>query len=229
MAFVVSSTVPSWRTPSRRLCWSSALKLRSASSSFAFASGLAPGLIRSRSCPRELPPAGLGNDCGRARIGRTRTQATAAIRRDMPGRVFPNEARIATALALRGVLPICYTVARGMADRAAVRRAVARMLEASGLDELFAAAGADAPVLRAVLADLARGRAGRWYGTGARIARRRGFTAAYAVDRAAMLWSALETRRRDDLYRALGVPPSPRPTRWPRAGRRSFAPRIPAG
>jgi hypothetical protein len=94
-----------------------------------------------------------------------------------------------------------------MADRAAVRRAVARMLEASGLDELFAAAGADAPVLRAVLADLARGRAGRWYGTGARIARRRGFTAAYAVDRAAMLWSALETRRRDDLYRALGVPP----------------------
>jgi hypothetical protein len=91
-----------------------------------------------------------------------------------------------------------------MVGRVAVVRAIERMLAASGLDDLFATG--DAAVLRAVLADVARGRAGRWYGTASRLARRRGLTAAYAVDRALVLWHALEARRRDDLYRALGVP-----------------------
>ncbi len=93
-----------------------------------------------------------------------------------------------------------------MADRGAARRAAGRILEAGGLDELFADTGDDAPVIRTVLADLARGRRGRWYGMAARLARRRGFTAGYAVDRAAMLGAALEARRHEDLYRALGVP-----------------------
>src|SRR5262245_42500451 len=92
-------------------------------------------------------------------------------------------------------------------DRAAGRRAVGRILEAGGLDELFAGGGAEAPVLRAVLADLACGRRGKWYATGVRLARRRGLTVTYAVDRAVALWSALQARERDDLYRALGVPP----------------------
>jgi hypothetical protein len=92
-------------------------------------------------------------------------------------------------------------------DRAVGRRAVGRILEAGGLDDLFAGSGPDAPVLRAVLADLAGGRQGRWYATGARLARRRGLTVSYAVDRAAALWSVLQARERDDLYRALGVPP----------------------
>jgi len=94
-----------------------------------------------------------------------------------------------------------------MGGRAVVRWAVGRVLQASGVDDLFAGAGSDTAVLRAVLADLARGRGGRLYATGARLARRRGFTAAFAVDRATILWRALEARRRDDLYRALGVSP----------------------
>src|SRR4029453_14729098 len=94
-----------------------------------------------------------------------------------------------------------------MADRAAVRRALVRILAAGGLDDLFAGAGPDAPVLRAVLADLARGRGGGGDATAAPPARRRGSTGAYAVDRAATLWTALQARQQDDLYRALGVPP----------------------
>lgn len=94
-----------------------------------------------------------------------------------------------------------------MAGRAAVLRAVERLLEASGLDALFAGPGDDASVVGAVLADVARGPGGRWYGTAARLARRRGRTPAWAVDRAAVLLAALEARRRDDLYRALGAPP----------------------
>src|SRR4029453_14580789 len=92
-------------------------------------------------------------------------------------------------------------------DRGAGRRAVRRILEAGGLDDLFAGSPLDAAVLREVLADLAGGRRGKWYATGARLARRRGLAVSHAVDRAAALWSVLQARERDDLYRVLGVPP----------------------
>src|SRR5262245_21503755 len=92
-------------------------------------------------------------------------------------------------------------------DRAAGRRAVRRILRAGGLDDLFAGSPPDAAMLRDVLADLAAGRRGKWYATAARLARRRGLTASHAVDRAAALWSVLQARERDDLYRVLGVPP----------------------
>src|SRR5262245_16347543 len=92
-------------------------------------------------------------------------------------------------------------------DRMAGRRAVRRILEAGGLDDLFAGSSQDATLLREVLADLAGGRPGKWYATGARLARRRGLAVSHAVDRAAALWSVLQARERDDRYRVLGVPP----------------------
>jgi hypothetical protein len=93
------------------------------------------------------------------------------------------------------------------ADRAGVLRAIARLIEAQGLDDLFDGAGADAGVLHAILADVATGRRGRWRATLSRAARRRGLAASAITDRAAMFLAALEARRRDDLYRVLGVPP----------------------
>lgn len=85
--------------------------------------------------------------------------------------------------------------------------AVGRVLDARSLDELFDRVDGRAEIVRAVLADLAMGRAGRWHGTLARVARRRGIAPGWAAGRAAILHAALEARRRDDLYRALGVPP----------------------
>jgi hypothetical protein len=90
--------------------------------------------------------------------------------------------------------------------RAEVVWAVSRLLESRGLDDLFAGAGDRAAVVHAVLADLVRGRAGRWHGALARAARRRGVTTRRAADHVAMLQAALEARWRDDLYHALGVP-----------------------
>jgi len=84
--------------------------------------------------------------------------------------------------------------------------AVTRVLDARGLDDLFAGAGDRVAVVRTVLADLARGRAGRWHGTLARAARRRGITPRRAADHVVVLQAAFEARRRDDLYRVLGVP-----------------------
>jgi len=84
---------------------------------------------------------------------------------------------------------------------------VSALLRAQGLDDLAAGAGDTAPALHPIMLDVARGRRGRWYGTVARAARRRGLTAASVADRATMFLAALEARRRDDLYRVLGVPP----------------------
>jgi len=84
--------------------------------------------------------------------------------------------------------------------------AVGRLLEARGLDELFADAGDRVTVVQDVLADLARGRAGRWHGTLARAARRRGLASRRAADHVIVLHAALEASRRDDLYRTFGVP-----------------------
>ena len=96
---------------------------------------------------------------------------------------------------------------RGEMDRAGVLRVVSRLIQAQGLEDLFDGAGIDAPVLHAILADVAKGRGGRWRATISRAARRRGLAASSLADRAAMFLAALEARRRDDLYRVLGVPP----------------------
>jgi len=94
-----------------------------------------------------------------------------------------------------------------MLGRAAVLRAVSRLIDAPGLDELFDGSAEDAATVHAVLVDAAKGRGGRWRGTVTRAARRRGVAASFITDRAAMLLAALEARRRDDLYHLLGVPP----------------------
>lgn len=94
-----------------------------------------------------------------------------------------------------------------MAGRLAVQRAVERVLGAHGLDDLFDGPAGEAPLLREVLADLARGRAGRWYGMAVRLARRRGRPSGWVFDRAALLLAALEARVRDDCYRSLEAPP----------------------
>ncbi len=105
-----------------------------------------------------------------------------------------------------------------MPGRMDVLWAVGRVLDAGSLDELFDDVDARAAIVREVLADLAGGRRGRWYGTLARAARRRGVAPVWAVGRAAMLHAALEARGRDDLYRVLGVPPLATPevlaARW---------------
>lgn len=94
-----------------------------------------------------------------------------------------------------------------MMDRAGVLRAVSRLLQATGLEDLFAGAEQDAAALHRLLVDVASGRNGRWHSTVARAARRRGLSPASIADRAAIFLTALEARRRDDLYRLLGVPP----------------------
>jgi len=94
-----------------------------------------------------------------------------------------------------------------MMDRGGVLRAVSRLLQATGLEDLFAGADDDAPALHRLLVDVASGRSGRWHSTVARAARRRGLSPSSVADRAATFLAALEARRRDDLYRLLGVSP----------------------
>src|SRR5262249_62307081 len=94
-----------------------------------------------------------------------------------------------------------------MMDRAGVLRAVSRLLQARGLEDLFAGAEDGAPAIHRLLVDVASGRNGRWRSTLARAARRRGLPRSSVTDRAAMFLAALEARRRDALYRLLGVPP----------------------
>lgn len=91
--------------------------------------------------------------------------------------------------------------------RRAVLDGLARILDASGLEELFAGPDDEAAFLYDLLHDAARGRASSHYWEVCRTARRRGVTPEYVVDRASVLKSAINERRRTDLYRLLGVPP----------------------
>jgi len=94
-----------------------------------------------------------------------------------------------------------------MAGWTAVLRGVRRLLDASGLEDLFEGSDDEIGDLHALLADIALGPRGRRYTTVCWAARRRGVTPAYVCDRAATLLAALDARRRADLYRLLGVPP----------------------
>jgi DnaJ-like protein len=84
---------------------------------------------------------------------------------------------------------------------------LARILDAPGLEELFACPDEEATFLYDLLVDMSQGRSSTIYWEICRSARRRGLTPEYVIDRAAILISSMEERRRTDLYRILDVPP----------------------
>src|SRR5262249_58009701 len=96
-----------------------------------------------------------------------------------------------------------------MAGWTAVLRGVGRLLDASGLEDLFEGSDDEIGDLHALLADIALGPRGRRYTTVCWAARRRGVTPAYVCDRAATLLAALDARRRAGLYRLLRGCPLP--------------------
>jgi hypothetical protein len=94
-----------------------------------------------------------------------------------------------------------------MAGWTAVLEGVGRLLDASGLEDLFDGSDDEVGTLHAVLADIALGARGQRYTTVCWAARRRCVTPAYVCNRAAALLAALDARRQADLYRLLGVAP----------------------
>jgi hypothetical protein len=92
-------------------------------------------------------------------------------------------------------------------NRRAVLEGLARILDSAGLEELFAGPDDEAAFLYDLLAETARARRSTYYWEICRTARRRGVTPEYVVDRATVLLTAMEERRRTDLYRILGVAP----------------------
>src|SRR5436309_15679357 len=96
---------------------------------------------------------------------------------------------------------------RAMTSRRAALDGLGRILDAGAPEELFTGPEEEAHFLYGLLVDAARGRASSHYWEVCRMARRRGVTPEYVVDRAAVLLATIEERRRTDLYRILGVPP----------------------
>lgn len=92
-------------------------------------------------------------------------------------------------------------------NRRAALEGLQRILDAGGLEELFAGPDDDAAFLYDLLAEAARGSRSTIYWEICRTARRRGLTPEFVADRAAVLRVAMEERRRTDLYRILGAPP----------------------
>src|SRR5262249_11122424 len=92
-------------------------------------------------------------------------------------------------------------------NRRAVLDGLGRILDASGLEELFSGPDDEAAFLYDLLHDAARGRSSSHYWEVVPTARRRGGTPEYVIDRATVLSAAIGERRRTDLYRLLGVPP----------------------
>jgi len=94
-----------------------------------------------------------------------------------------------------------------MSHRRAALEGLVRILDAGAPEELFTGPEDDAIFLYDLLVDIARARGSRHYWEICRTARRRGVTPEYVSDRAVVLLSTIEERRRADLYRILGVPP----------------------
>jgi hypothetical protein len=94
-----------------------------------------------------------------------------------------------------------------MRNRRAVLDGLERILDAPGLEELFACPDEEAAFLYDLLTEASRARRSTIYWEICRTARRRGVTPEYVVDRAAVLSAAMSERRRTDLYRILDVPP----------------------
>jgi len=84
---------------------------------------------------------------------------------------------------------------------------LAKILDAPGLEELFACSDDEATFLYDLLVDTVQARGAAHYAEIRRTARRRGVTPDYVVDRAVVLLGAMAERRRTDLYRILGVAP----------------------
>lgn len=91
--------------------------------------------------------------------------------------------------------------------RRAVRDGLARMLAASGLEELFDGPPEAVPALYELLRETARGRNASIHREVCRAAQRRGITADYIVDRATVFLVSIAERERTDPYRILGLPP----------------------
>jgi len=94
-----------------------------------------------------------------------------------------------------------------MRNRRLALDGLAKMLDAGALEELFTGPDDEAAFAYDLLVDTARARSSVYYQEICRVARRRGVTPDYVVDRAAVLLGAMAERRRMDLYRILGVAP----------------------
>ena len=92
-----------------------------------------------------------------------------------------------------------------MGTRRAALDGLARILDAGELEELFSGSDEDALFVYDLLVEVARGRSSACYWEICRTARRRGVSPEYVIDRAAVLLTSIEERRRIDAYRILGV------------------------
>ena len=92
-------------------------------------------------------------------------------------------------------------------SRRAALDGLGRILDAAGLEELFAGPDDEALYLYHLLHEVTRGRSSPYYWEICRTGRRRGVTPEFVVDRASVLLASIEERRRTDVYRILGVPP----------------------
>src|SRR5262245_47923580 len=181
-------------TPSRRLSGSSSRSLRVASSTFCDFWGLPP------SAPRLRTLRGSMLNCASARDG-TRSARSAArsgpdVRRAGPRGCITYEVWITVS----GIANPCGTFffpgRQGIwycppmeallpRNRRAVLDGLGRILDASGLEELFSGPDDEAAFLYDLLHDAARGRSSAHYWEVCRTARRRGVTPEYVIDRAA--------------------------------------------
>jgi hypothetical protein len=95
----------------------------------------------------------------------------------------------------------------GMSTRRAALEGLARVMDATALEELFTGSDDDARFMLDLLREAARGRQASCYWEICRTARRRGVTPEYVGDRASVLLASIEERRRSDVYRLLGLRP----------------------
>jgi len=92
-------------------------------------------------------------------------------------------------------------------SRRAALDGLVRILDAAGLEELFAGPDDEALFLYHLLHEVSRGRSSPYYWEICRTGRRRGVTPEFVIDRASVMIASIEERRRTDIYRILGVPP----------------------
>jgi hypothetical protein len=90
--------------------------------------------------------------------------------------------------------------------RRRARRALDRIVDAASIEGLLASPSAERADVYAMLLEL-QSPSSPWRRVVARVARRRGFTPAYVVDRGTALLGTLDERKRHDLYALFGVPP----------------------
>jgi hypothetical protein len=93
----------------------------------------------------------------------------------------------------------------GMGTRRGALDGLSRVLDAGALEDLFMGPDDDAAFMYDLLVEAARGRSSDCYWEICRTARRRGVSPEYVIDRAAVLLTSIEERRRIDAYRILGV------------------------